>query len=414
MSIMVCDAHDWTTQQVAKWLDENGFHSYINTLCSQHKIDGEVLMSLTEDDLRKPPIELKVLGDIKKLSTAIKRLHKDSRNSKRLTSNQATNQRDTRARRRSELRHHVERLDSTESIDYASSENEFHFYNHSPYRRERNKHKFKVERKKTVISFVYFVSALLLTSFVMTVVHDRVPDMDKYPPLPDIVLDNLPHIPWAFKVCEAVGIILGTILTIVLVLHKHRLIILRRLFSLTGTIFLLRCATMFMTSLSVPGVHLQCSGKIYDDLWSKLIRTLEICIGMGMSLTGVNTCGDYMFSGHTVVVTTLNFFITEYTPRNYNLLHTASWVMNIFGIFFILAAHEHYSIDVFVAFYITSRLFLYYHSLANNRALHHGDKRTRVWFPLFTFFECNVDGTIPWECEWPFSQPVWLKQLLES
>lgn len=40
-------------------------------------------------------------------------------------------------------------------------------------------------------------------------------------------------------------------------------------------------------------------------------RALEIWSGFGMSLTGVHTCGDYMFSGHTVVLTMLNFFVTE-------------------------------------------------------------------------------------------------------
>jgi len=123
-----------------------------------------------------------------------------------------------------------------------------------------------------------------------------------------------------------------------------------------------------------------------------------------MSIQGVRTCGDYMFSGHTSALTILNFFITEYTPRNLYIMHTFSWILNMFGIFFILSAHEHYSIDVFIAFYITSRLFLYYHTLANNQALMQRDStRTRIWFPLFSFFESEIDGIVPNDFETPSS-----------
>ena len=50
------------------------------------------------------------------------------------------------------------------------------------------------------------------------------------------------------------------------------------------------------------------------------------------------------------------------SPRSYHLLHFLSWIMAITGMFFILAGHQHYSIDILVAWVLSSRLFIYYHT----------------------------------------------------
>jgi sphingomyelin synthase-related protein 1 len=104
------------------------------------------------------------------------------------------------------------------------------------------------------------------------------------------------------------------------------------------------------------------------------------------------------------------------SPRSYHLLHFLSWIMAITGMFFILAGHQHYSIDILVAWVLSSRLFIYYHtydtvigtganesiclrflsSLANNRTYLQRDKnRMRIWFPFFSYFEENVKQAIP-------------------
>lgn len=51
--------------------------------------------------------------------------------------------------------------------------------------------------------------------------------------------------------------------------------------------------------------------NLIEAIGLRVQRAYVIWSGLGMSIQGVRTCGDYMFSGHTVSLTLLNFFITE-------------------------------------------------------------------------------------------------------
>ncbi|KAM7385678.1 hypothetical protein PAMP_001744 [Pampus punctatissimus] len=387
----------WNCKQVARWLRKEGFGEYAELLCTQHRLDGPSLLALTEADLRGPPLGLTVLGDIKRLTLALRQLQRQNQTQLEELGLQLADSpaaglslgaarvewscdgADRRCNGGERLCNGTElRLRNGDRSGYGSGALLCHTHSNGRCR-QHLAGRLDPEVWKTVISSIYVFFVFGFTSFVMVIVHERVPDMRTYPPLPDIFLD--------------------------------RSILFRRLCSLMGTVFLLRCCTMFVTSLSVPGQHLKCASKTYGDTLEKIQRALAIWSGFGMTLTGVQTCGDYMFSGHTVVITMLNFFVTEYTPRTWNLIHTISWVLNLFGIFFILAAHEHYSIDVFIAFYITTRLFLYYHTLANTRAYQHS-RRARIWFPMFSFFECNVNGPVPNQYHWPFNKPAFMKTLI--
>ncbi|KAL7647158.1 UNVERIFIED_CONTAM: hypothetical protein RMT77_002416 [Armadillidium vulgare] len=410
------DVHSWSTKSVGRWLDSIGLPRYKDTF-KLHKIDGVALLLLTELDL-KQELNVQVLGDVKRISAAISRLNYACRDYGLFAHSfhQLRNSTENICKHSSFCSYNSKsstnlcpqssKRSRTYSSDSQTEPGDVNFipttqgnstWSATNYRKMSGvAPHLRPEYIKTLVSCLYMFLVTWITAIIMVYVHDRVPDKERHPPLPDIFLDNVPHISWAFQLCEITILLLGVTWLFILYFHKHRSIMLRRFAALSGSVFLLRCATMFITSLSVPGHHLDCAPREQSDIWTKLHQASIIWQGGGLSIKGVRTCGDYMFSGHTTALTLLNFFITEYTPRRMYFLHIASWVLNTFGIFFILAAHEHYSIDVFIAFYITSRMFLYYHSLANNRALHQRDSfRTKIWFPMFSYFEANVNGIVP-------------------
>lgn len=55
------------------------------------------------------------------------------------------------------------------------------------------------------------------------------------------------------------------------------------------------------------------------------------------------------------------------SPKRFWWYHWVCWTLSAVGIFCILLAHDHYTVDVVVAYFITTRLFWWYHTMANQR-----------------------------------------------
>ncbi|MFT7807630.1 phosphatidylcholine:ceramide cholinephosphotransferase 2-like [Arapaima gigas] len=262
---------------------------------------------------------------------------------------------------------------------------------------------------KTAIAFVYALFNLVLTTVVITVVHERVPAKETSPPLPDKFFDYIDRVKWAFSVTEINGMVLVGIWCVQWLFLKYRAIAGRRYFFLIGTLYLYRCITMYITTLPVPGMHMSCAPKLYGDSHAKMQRVLQLISGGGLSITGSHLmCGDFLYSGHTVMLTLTYLFIKEYSPRSFWWYHLMCWLLSAVGVVCILVAHEHYSVDVVVAYFVTSRLFWWYHTMSNVQALRnspHNYLTNTWWSPVFNFLERNVQTQVPCTFSWPFRWP---------
>jgi len=131
---------------------------------------------------------------------------------------------------------------------------------------------------------------------------------------------------------------------------------------------------------------------------------------MGLSINGQHVfCGDYIYSGHTVILTTASLVIQEYTPGKWRPLHWLSWIVTLLGVIFVMVAHGHYTVDVLIAYYVTTRVFWMYHTMANNTILKQNGPSNHLarlwWYRIFLYFERNIGGVVPRRYEWPLPWP---------
>ena len=226
------NVHEWAVDDVKRWLIEKGFEDHICELFVSHKIDGKTLLALREDDLRKNPLKLSCLGEIKKLHLNIshlqtinitfysklsnnalldlnninylqlkEQLRKELQNANRPNNQKKVKQQNQEHKEHEEnqqLQHNYLLRNLDRETDVSSvpeecvselDENEFTIRKLLP--RNGRYQQFKPEIWKAFVSMIYFFGVTWVTAVTMVIVHDRVPDMTKYPPLPGKLIQKI-------------------------------------------------------------------------------------------------------------------------------------------------------------------------------------------------------------------------------
>ncbi|XP_067092650.1 phosphatidylcholine:ceramide cholinephosphotransferase 1 [Osmerus mordax] len=394
----------WSVEEVSRWLNEEGMQEYNDAL---HRADGPALLRLSEADFQTPPLSL-VSSDngrrlLERLETLCVETHMEAHQNGHANGHAGLPNGTGKPQRN--------------GSSSASGQNGYRKdMVHIPIPMGDSEYlvAFPSEWGKTGVAFLYAVVCFVTTTVVISVVHERVPAKEHTPPLPDKFFDLFDRVEWAFSICEINGMLLVGLWLLQWTLLKYRSIIGRRFFFIVGTLYLYRCVTMYITTLPVPGMHFKCSPKLFGDWESQIRRIMKMIAGGGLSITGSHTmCGDYLYSGHTVMLTLTYLFIKEYSPKRLWWYHWLCLSLSAVGIFCILLAHDHYTVDVVVAYFITTRLFWWYHTLANQQSLKETSQSnpfSRVWwYRLFQYFEENVKGIVPRNYQLPVSwrAPLW-------
>ncbi|CAK8672165.1 unnamed protein product [Clavelina lepadiformis] len=417
------DASHWTPGQVRDWFRDNGYKEFETGLLNGHKpIDGQRLLSLTRDDLQQAPFHMTDLHEVDHLHSCIEGLRKSelTKYMRKIEQNGIRN-----GYYNNTSKHAIANgiTDNGHTYSDVLKGGDAHRYSSlttpllsgNEVTGNLTSEQYPSEKLKTIVALMYMLLGFIVSVLMLQLVHERVPAIEEDPPLPDIFFDIVPRrIEGAFNVCETVGMVMIILCAVTFVFHKHRFIIVRRIFFILGTLYLYRSCTIYVTTLPVPGLHFKCAPKADGKISVMLGRAAGLLAGGGLSITGSHhLCGDYLFSGHTIILVLTYLIIQEYTPKKWWIFHWICWSLATVGVVCILLAHDHYTVDVVVAYILTTRLFWSYHTLCNYEALKEaseGNVLSRAWwFFLFRYFERNVSskGPLPRQFEWPFPFPRW-------
>lgn len=188
--------------------------------------------------------------------------------------------------------------------------------------------------------------------------------------------------------------------------HPSRVCILKRFLVVYGSLMFLRAGTLLMTAL--PDPYSLCAqaqntrlGDSHGRTWGNMpwSLVLENMLGLfGNNKHNAMTCGDLIFSGHTVVFVLCALVWHNYyrnSMTTFNPVKLIVWVCSIMGTALLLVTRMHWTIDIALAYYITTSLWNFYHGVCNALAGNHYIKPV-LWidgvliYPFIAWIETGV------------------------
>ncbi|PAV84991.1 hypothetical protein WR25_10257 isoform E [Diploscapter pachys] len=201
----------------------------------------------------------------------------------------------------------------------------------------------------------------------------------------------------------------------VILLHYERWVVLRRTFLLGAIMYGLRAIVLGVTFIP-PSLHNrdeicrpQLNGTHHMYMSEIATRFVAYVVTLGLN-SGQDKilCGDLMFSGHTVVLTIMYFVQLQYTPRKLVYIRYIAAPITFCGIGALVLSGGHYTMDVLIAYWLTSHVFWGYHQMFEmpKEDRPQAPMSRLWWFWLAYWFESDVpNGKLENKWDWPFQKP---------
>jgi len=212
-----------------------------------------------------------------------------------------------------------------------------------------------------------------------TVVYAGIRAPDNVPDLPDLGFDFLPSLYDKDSIGNNLLVITGIFTLCRCILHRKGLTMMRRFSFLWMILIIGRCTTLVATSYPDPSRSCR-SYKAPSTMTSFLIESVY--------RPEFLTCGDLMYSGHTVYFTLMGLLWSYYSIYNFEKL---VWIPIGLSLLILVATRVHYLNDVIIAFYLTNLVWYLYHVVATEPSLRKHSK-------LISWLERDI---ITWEDQHP-------------